>query len=189
MLGRQHLNPNVLQANSCLEFVFETFNNFGYRPMASDTAHRFEICKKFACLNLRIGFSRQKLSPSLFCLQESIDLIGTKKGIWKKKRDTAFGDSSQKAIAWRDRGERFLFTIARMFQHWTFKKQKTKLSWRAELSVGWKFSGNITRVLTCTKKKKGLSLAYQHGAEASCCIVCWAIPALCRLIIQATSPK
>lgn len=50
MLGRQHLNPNVLQANSCLEFAFETFNNFGYRPMASDTAHRFEICKKISLL-------------------------------------------------------------------------------------------------------------------------------------------
>lgn len=42
MLGRQYLNPNVLQANLCLEFVFETFNNFGYGLMASDTAHKFE---------------------------------------------------------------------------------------------------------------------------------------------------
>lgn len=142
--------------------------------MASDTAHRFEICKTFAKNLLawiwELASANRGRLPHYFAFRNLLIWLERRRG-YEKKRDTAFGDSSQKAIAWRDRGERFLFTIARMFQHWTFKKKQTKLSWRAELSVGWKFSGNIARVLTCTKKRTVLSVPAR----------CWGVLLYCML--------
>lgn len=172
MSERRRLNPNVLR----FEIGFWNIYNFNGEKNVMRLTDS-ELCKKLCwlCLNLA---RLQTEAAALFCLQASIELIVTKKRIWKKRKN-AFVGSCQKVIAWRDGGARLIFTIARILQHWPYKPNQ---SWADRPNKVYVFLVTSHRHSTDVHTRRNASLAYQQGAEESC-VVCWAIHDLCRLTI------